>query len=122
MQTDRRGCVLLVESGKLAGIFTERDVLLKIAGRDINLDRTPVAAAMTRDPLTLSADASVAQALNRMVGGGFRRIPVVDDEQRPLFVISMRNLIEYLSEFYVRDVLNVPPDTRAPRFKSREGA
>ena len=122
MQTDRRGCVLLVEAGRLAGIFTERDVLLKIAGRDINLDRTPVAAAMTRDPMTFTPDASVAQALNRMVVEGFRHIPVVDDDLRPLFVISMRNLIEYLSEFYVRDVLNVPPDTRATRFKSREGA
>jgi len=122
MQAERKACVLVTEGGRLAGIFTERDVLMKLAGRDIDLARTPVTAAMTRDPVSLSADASVAQALNQMVVEGFRHIPIVDDEGRPIVVISMRNLIEYLAEFYARDVLNVPPDTRAPRFRTREGA
>jgi CBS domain-containing protein len=122
MQTEHRACVLLVEAGKLAGIFTERDVLMKLAGREIDLNRTQVAAAMTRDPVTLPVDASVAHALNKMVIEGFRHVPVTDDDMRPLFVISMRNLIEYLGEIYAREVLNVPPDTRSSRFRNREGA
>jgi CBS domain-containing protein len=76
---------------------------------------------MTRNPVTLPADSAVAFALNRMVVEGFRHIPLVDDDNRPVAEVSMRNLIEYLSDFYNRDVLNLPPD---PNVKSgnREGA
>ena len=44
-----------------------------------------------------------------MVLEGFRHIPLVDDDDRPVAVVSMRNLIEYLSDFFNRDVLNLPP-------------
>jgi CBS domain-containing protein len=76
---------------------------------------------MTRDPVTLPADASVAFALNKMVVEGFRHIPLVDDQGHPTAVVSMRDLIEYLSAFFNRDVLNLPPDPRAA-FRNRDGA
>jgi CBS domain-containing protein len=122
MQDERRACVLLVEDGRLAGVFTERDVLMKLAGRGIDLEHTKTSALMTRDPLTLEADSSVAFALNKMVVEGFRHIPLVDDAGRPVAVISMRNLIEYLGEFFSRDLLHLPPDSRSARFRNREGA
>lgn len=52
---------------------------------------------------------------------GFRHIPLVDAHGRPTGVVSMRQLIEYLSDFFNRDVLNLPPEPRAS-FRSREGA
>jgi len=121
MQREDRGTVLVVEAGKLVGIFTERDVLMKVAGHAIDLTRSQVSAFMTRDPVTLPADSAVAFALNRMVVEGFRHIPLVDDENRPVAEVSMRNLIEYLGDFYNRDVLNLPPN---PQVKSsnRESA
>src|SRR5712671_3014745 len=66
MQRERRACVLIEEKGALAGIFTERDILMKVVGRSIDLDRTPITASMTRDPFTLPADANVAFALSKM--------------------------------------------------------
>ncbi|HEY6421210.1 MAG TPA: CBS domain-containing protein [Candidatus Binataceae bacterium] len=121
MRENRRGCILLVREGKLAGIFTERDVLMKIAGNAIDLESTPVADYMTSDPETLPADSSVAYALNKMAVEGFRHIPLVDADQSPIGVVSMRDLIEYITGFYQKDVLNLPPHPRAtPR--SREGA
>jgi len=123
MQHDRRGCVLAVEAGKLAGVFTERDVLMKVAARPMDLHSTRLADVMTRNPVTLPADSSVAYALNLMVVEGFRHIPMVDDNEHPVAVISMRNLIEYLGSFYSRDVLTLPPEPRRhARIKSREGA
>ncbi|HUO05752.1 MAG TPA: CBS domain-containing protein [Candidatus Binataceae bacterium] len=122
MQKERRASVLILEDGKLAGIFTERDVLMKIAGRGIDLERTPVAVHMTPDPFTLPSDANVAYALDKMVHEGFRHIPLVDDDGRPTAVVSMRHLVEYLGEIYARELLNIPPDPKAQSFRSREGA
>jgi CBS domain-containing protein len=121
MRGHRRGCALLVRDGKLEGIFTERDVLMKVAAHQIDLDQTPVSAYMTADPVALPADSVVAFALNKMILEGFRHIPLVDGEGRPVGVVSMRDIVEYLSDFYRRDILNLPPDpTMAAR--KRDGA
>ncbi len=122
MQQERRASVLVMENDQLVGIFTERDILMKIAGQPLDLGNTPVSAAMTPDPFTLPADANVAFALSKMVLEGFRHIPLVDDDGRPTAVVSMRNLIEYLGEIYSRELLTMPPEPHQHRFKSREGA
>jgi 2-oxoglutarate/2-oxoacid ferredoxin oxidoreductase subunit beta len=121
MRDADRGAVLVVTQGKLVGIFTERDVLLRVAGHAINLERAVVGELMTPDPVTLPADASVAFGLNKMLVEGFRHIPLVDDEGKPTAVVSMRDLIEYMSSFFKRDVLNLPPDPR-PSFRNPDGA
>jgi CBS domain-containing protein len=121
MQEEHRGYVAILEEGKLVGIFTERDVLLRVAGRQLALDQTVVDAYMTRDPITLPADASIAHAVNLMVLEGFRHIPLVNDAGQLVAVASMRNLMEYLSDFFARDVLNLPPSARST-YRNREGA
>jgi CBS domain-containing protein len=121
MREAGRGAVLIASEGRLAGIFTERDVLTRIAGFPINVERSPVSEHMTPDPHTLPADSSVAFALNKMVVEGFRHIPLVDEEGRPTGMVSMRDLIDYLSDFFSKDVLNLPPDPRTA-FRFRDGA
>jgi CBS domain-containing protein len=122
MQKERRACVLVMENDQLVGIFTERDILMKVAGQPLDLIHTPVSESMTPDPFTLPDDANVAFALSKMVLEGFRHIPLVDDDGRPTAVVSMRNLIEYLGEIYSRELLTIPPEPHQHRFKSREGA
>ena len=122
MQLERRACVLILDNGRLAGIFTERDILMKIAGHPLDLTHTNVTAAMTPDPFTLPADANVAFALSKMVLEGFRHIPLVDEAGNPTAVVSMRNLIEYLGEIYSRELLTMPPDPNQARYRNREGA
>ncbi len=121
MREHRQGCVLATRDGKLSGIFTERDVLMKVVGTNIDLERTPIRPYMTRDPVTLQADAIVAYALNKMCLEGFRHVPLTDEEGRPVGVVSMRDIIEYLSGFFPKDVLNLPPEPTSG-FRSREGA
>jgi CBS domain-containing protein len=121
MREAGRGAVLVVQNGRLTGIFTERDVLLRVAGFPIDVAHTPVEAHMTKAPHTLPADSSVAFALNRMVVEGFRHIPLVDEQGQPTGMVSMRDLIDYLSDFFSKDMLNLPPDPGGG-FRSRDGA
>ena len=121
MRQRRQPCVLVTREGKLAGIFTEHDVLMKIVDTGIDLERTPVRTYMTPDPAALPADAGVAYALNKMVVDGFHRLPLVDAESRPTGVVSMRNIIAYMSSFFPKEVLNLPPNPSSS-FRQREGA
>jgi CBS domain-containing protein len=116
------GCVLVEREGKLAGIFTERDVLKRIVTPGFDLDRTRVGDVMTRDPESLSPDQRVAYALNKMVVGGFRHIPIVDAGHRPVGVIAMRNVVEYMVDLFPNEVLTLPPEPGRNIAHTREGA
>lgn len=126
MQREHRGCVLISEDGShhapLVGIFTERDVLLKIVDRGRNPAVLPLSEVMSQDLERLSEDSSVAWVLNRMSAGGFRHVPVVDRKGHPVTVISVRDVVDFLVDHFPREIMNLPadPGTAAPR--SREGA
>jgi CBS domain-containing protein len=126
MQRGHTGCVIVTDDGTdqghVTGIFTERDVLFRIVDRGRNPAQLPLADVMTPNPDTLSVRSAVAYALNKMSVGGFRHIPVVDDENRPAFVVSVRDVVEYLVEAFPREVLNLPPEEGVPSQKAREGA
>jgi CBS domain-containing protein len=121
MQHSGVGCVLVEDDAKLIGIFTERDVLTRVVGAAIDVDRTPVAAIMTPDPEALSPDDRVTYALNRMSVGGFRHIPLVDERGRPVGVVSMRNVVDYIVDLFGGAVLNLPPEP-GNIARAREGA
>lgn len=109
MQERRVGCVLVCEADRLVGIFTERDLLYKVLGKDQDLDRLRMESVMTADPDALPLDAQVAFALNRMGEGGFRRLPLVDAAHRPVGMLSVKHIVSYLAEFFPEAVLNLPP-------------
>ncbi len=99
-------CALIVSDKRLAGIFTERDVLIKLAGcGELPSDR-PISDLMVEQPTTLSRTDTVALALNRMMVRGYRHIPVVDGDGNLAGVVSVRDILRYLVERHGRD-LNV---------------
>jgi CBS domain-containing protein len=110
MNREKIGGVLVVREGRLVGIFTERDVLTKIAGRGLDFTTIFVQAYMTADPEALSPEHKVAYALNKMVVGGYRHVPIVDGERRPVAVISVRDVVEFIVDRFPAEVLNLPPD------------
>lgn len=126
MQKEHRGCVLITEDGsadtRVVGIFTERDVLLRVVDRGRNPATLPLAEVMTRDPESLPQDASVAWVLNKMCVGGFRHVPVVDRAGRPVCVISVGDVVELLVDHFPREVLTLPPEYGADFTRTREGA
>jgi CBS domain-containing protein len=95
MHEQATDCLLVVDEGRLVGIFTDRDAVLKIAGR--RADSRPLTEVMTRDPVVLRHDDTVAVAINKMAVGGFRHIPIVEDG-RPTGVVSARDIFHHLAE------------------------
>lgn len=98
MQTNpTKGCVLICDKdGKLIGIASIRDILLKVAGKITDLKNTPIEKIMTPRPETLDKDAPLSFALHKMSIGKFRHVPVTD-HGKPVGVVSTRDLIEYLT-------------------------
>lgn len=121
MSQGRVGCVLVESGGRLVGVFTERDVLTRVVGKGLDAARTSVEAVMTSDPECLSLDDGVPFALNKMSLGGFRHIPLIDEQGRPTGVVAMRNIVDYIVDLFPREVLNLPPSTRIGA-RTREGA
>ena len=80
LKEDPSGAVLLKDpaSQRIVGIFTERDVMTRVAGFDVNLFEE-VSGFMTKDPVILRDSDTVAVALNKMGDGGFRHIPLFHD-------------------------------------------
>jgi CBS domain-containing protein len=83
MQENRFGSVLVMDGATLVGIVTERDVLYKVAGQDPAVLKGPVTEIMTPSPETLHAGDSIVFLMNKMHVGGFRHIPIVDDDGAP---------------------------------------
>jgi len=121
MNEGRVGCVLVEDDHRLVGIFTERDVLTKVVGSALDIDRTTLSQVMTVDPESLSPDDRVTFALNRMSVGGFRHIPLVDEDGRPVGVVSMRNVVDYMVDLFRTEIHNLPPRP-ANYSRAREGA
>jgi CBS domain-containing protein len=92
MQEHGTGCVI-VETDRLIGILTERDVVLKLAGR--SLEGIQVGEVMTPDPVVLRSDDTIAVAIHKMATGGFRHIPLVTDG-RTTGIVSARDLSHHL--------------------------
>ncbi len=98
MQECRTSCVLVSDGGILAGILTERDILLKAAGDNVDLNALAVRDLMTPDPVILREDDTLAVALHKMSVGGFRHIPVVA-EGRAQRVISIQDVFQHVCGF-----------------------
>lgn len=97
LQTHRVGSLIVVdERSRVVGIFTERDCIMKVCGRDIDPERSPVVHFMTPDPQREQPDTTIAFALNLMSHGGFRHVPIVDQDDIPIGILSVKDVVEYL--------------------------
>jgi len=96
----RRGveCVLVKEGGRVVGILTERDILMKAVGDNVDLNAVRVSGLMTPDPVMLRDEDTVAVALHKMSVGGFRHIPLVTRDHDPL-VVSIQDVFRHISAY-----------------------
>jgi len=109
MRDESSGCALLTREGKLAGIFTERDVVLRIVGVEGALDQ-PVSDWMTGDPDRVGQNDPLITAVRLMRRRGYRNVPVVDEADHVVGCVRHKDIVTYLAEVYPEQVLNLPPD------------
>jgi CBS domain-containing protein len=110
MLAHRQAGVLVVGAdGRLAGIFTERDVLTRVAGPGRDPRQTALGEVMTREPEALRPGDRVAYAVHSMSVAGYRTVPLVDGEGRPLGVVTVSDVIRWLAGLFPEAVLNLPP-------------
>jgi CBS domain-containing protein len=97
------GCVVVVFCEQVVGIFSERDALLRLNAEATALGDRPISEFMTPHPETLELDDKIAWALHKMDLGGYRHIPIVD-EGRPVGMISIRDILRYVTDHVLAEV------------------
>jgi CBS domain-containing protein len=110
MAEKRRAAVVIVDKeGRLRGIFTERDLLRRVAvpGRDPKT--TPLQDVMTPEPEVLGPDALIAYAINRLHNASYRTIPLIDAQGRPIGIMTVTDIVQWLAELFPEAILNAPP-------------
>ena len=90
------GSALVIDRDRLIGILTERDVVRARSGA-FDAPARPVIEWMTRRPTTATPETPAKEALRIMVEGGFRHLPVLQDEQ-VVGMVSMRDLARALAD------------------------
>lgn len=122
MIQNHMGALLIVEDGKLYGLFSERDVLTRVVAKGRTPAETPITDVMTPDPECLSFDDEIVFALNKMTVGGFRHIPILDKNDTAIAVVSMRDVVAHIVSYYSVEVFNLPSNPDAGLSSQREGA
>ena len=119
LKSERSGCVVVCEQGRLTGIFTERDALRWMVSADG--PQQPIGELMSRQPVTLGEKSSVAEAIQSMSSGGYRHLPIVNPQGEPTGIAAVHGIVHYLVEHFPEAIYNLPPEpNRSPA--EREGA
>ncbi len=98
LQEDASGAIVVVDRGAVVGIFTDRDVLMKVAGQPERL-KEPVSRYMTPDPVILRGTDTMAVAVHKMGLGGFRHIPLVHEGQL-VAMVTGRDVMQWVMMRY----------------------
>jgi CBS domain-containing protein len=118
---DRIAVIVVDGAGRLAGIVTDRDLLGRACSSGDDAAMRPLADVMTRDPETLRPDDRVCYAVNRMMAMGCRTVPVVDDERRPVGIVTVDDIAKWLAALFPEAILNLRPGDRLKRPAERDG-
>lgn len=95
--------VMVVQDGRLVGIFTERDAVYRVIAKERDARTTRLAEVMTPDPRTVAPDESFGYAMLMMYEHGFRHAPVIENS-RPVGMVSARKALDPELEEFVSEV------------------
>ena len=106
MVREHTACVMVSAEGRTGGIFTERDVLTRIALEDRDMGQVPVSEVMTPDPLVAGGSTPVQEVLSTMRDNGFRHMPVAGDGEELAGIVSVGDVLQYAQALDIDDVVH----------------
>lgn len=98
------GAVMVTEGDSLKGIFTERDLLERVVAKGLSTDSTKLADVMTSKVDTVHPDASATSVLEMMRTHNYRHVPIVDDNDKPVGMVSIRDLYDHVKDALETDL------------------
>lgn len=117
MRDYRVSAVTLEDSGRIVGIFTERDALRAMAfGEDGD---TPIRRLASPCPLMVTKGEPIAKAVAKMSANGYRHLPLADDDGRVIGMVDVMSIINWLVDHFPQAIYNLPPTSDSLR--EREG-
>jgi len=96
-QQRKLNCLIVYKKKKLVGILSFRDLLRRVAGKVKDLAKVKVGEVMTVKPEWVRMEDPIAVVINKMSLGGFRHVPVLGEDGTPLSIISINDVLEFLS-------------------------
>lgn len=105
MSKEDTGCVIVLINGKPKGIFTERDVLKRVAIKHVDARKTPIREVMTADFVTAVHSALIGEVLAEMNKRGFRNMPIRADRGDLVGIVSMGNVLQYAKALDVGEIV-----------------
>lgn len=98
LRKENKNAVLIYKKKKLVGIISNRDILRKVVGKYKDLSKVSAQDVMTPNPEYVTADAPIAYVVNKMAMGGFRHVPVLEQDGTPISIIIIKDVLRYLSQ------------------------
>ena len=109
MHRERSGYIVIVDEHlHVLGMFTERDVLMKVMRKGVSLSE-PVKKYMNTELVELTKADTLGSAIDAMKKYNVRHIPLVDELGQMTGVLSVRTIANFLSELFPTEVFNLPP-------------
>ncbi|MGA2446287.1 MAG: CBS domain-containing protein [Opitutaceae bacterium] len=99
MNRHKVGAVLIMDGGRLAGIFTERDVLSRVVAAGLDPKTTPMERVMTREPITVASTTTIEEVMALFTNKRFRHLPVVDGG-RLVGLISIGDILRWMVDMH----------------------
>jgi len=118
---DNVAVVVVDREGRLSGIATDRDLLKLARDRRGDAGQTCLAEVMTRNPEALRPEDRICYAVNRMMAMRCRTVPLVDEERRPVGIVTVEDITKWLAALFPEAILNLRPGDRLRRPAERDG-
>jgi len=90
-------CLVVGRDGTLSGIVSERDIVHSVILENVDLQER-ISKIMIKNPKTADTSATVSHILSLMAQGGYRHIPLVDKDNIPVGIISVKNIVTFIAK------------------------